>query len=234
MTIWDWKYATDILPLLLEAFGSSLLIAVKSFVGALILGVLIAYTLEKGKLAGVATAALSDFVRKTPILVQLYFVYFVLPDTGIVLSAWTTGVLTLSLHYGFYLAEVYRGGIRAVPAGQVEAAKALGLRSHVIFRKVIVPQALPIITPNAGNYFIYMLKDTPYLSAISVVEVMRVSYRLGGDYFRYVEPITIAGLLFLTSSWTAGILIGLMERRTRGKWASRTLSEADKRQPADR
>jgi len=155
--------------------------------------------------------------------VQLYFVYFVLPDTGIVLSAWITGVVTLSLHYGFYLAEVYRAGIRTVAAGQVEAARALALRRITIFRKVILPQALPIITPNAGNYFIYMLKDTPYLSAISVVEVMRVSYRLGGDHFRYIEPFTIAGILFLISSWSASLLVGLMERRMRGRWARRTI-----------
>lgn len=223
MAFWDWKYANDILPQLLQAFGSSLLITLQAFAGALVLGALFAWLLEAGGRWSKATAAVSDFIRKTPILVQLYFVYFVLPDVGIVLSAWITGVITLSLHYGFYLAEVYRAGIRTVPAGQAEAARALALRRRTIFRKVILPQALPIITPNAGNYFIYMLKDTPYLSAISVVEVMRVSYRLGGDHFRYIEPFTIAGILFLLSSWGASLLVGLMERRMRGHWAQRTV-----------
>lgn len=223
MAIWDWTYAANILPVLLQAFGTSLVITLEAFAGAVVVGAFIAWLLETGGKAGKVTAALSDFVRKTPILVQLYFVYFVLPDVGIVLSAWITGILTLSIHYGFYLAEVYRAGIRTVPAGQVEAARALALRRTIIFRKVILPQALPIITPNAGNYFIYMLKDTPYLSAISVVEVMRVSYRLGGDYFRYIEPFTIAGILFLLSSWGASLLVGLMERRMRGGWARRTI-----------
>ena len=223
MAIWDWKYATDILPVLLQAFGSSLLITVEAFAGALVLGAVAAWFLETGRKAATATATVSDFIRKTPILVQLYFVYFVLPDVGIVLSAWITGVITLSLHYGFYLAEVYRAGIRTVPNGQIEAARALALRRSTIFRKVVLPQALPIITPNAGNYFIYMLKDTPYLSAISVVEVMRVSYRLGGDNFRYIEPFTMAGILFLLSSWIASLLIGLLERRLRGRWARQTI-----------
>lgn len=223
MTIWDWTYATDILPVLVQAFGASLAITFQSFAGALALGAIFAWLLENGGKPARITGAVSDFIRKTPILVQLYFVYFVLPDTGIVLSAWITGVLTLSLHYGFYLAEVYRAGIRTVAAGQVEAARALALRRVTIFRKVILPQALPIITPNAGNYFIYMLKDTPYLSAISVVEVMRVSYRLGGDHFRYIEPFTIVGILFLVSSWSASLLFGVMERRMRGRWARRAI-----------
>lgn len=223
MAIWDWKYAADILPVMLQAFGSSLMITVQAFAGALVLGAVLAWLLEAGGTGAKIAAAASDFIRKTPILVQLYFVYFVLPDVGIVLSAWITGVITLALHYGFYLAEVYRAGIRAVPGGQVEAACALGLRPSLIFGKVVLPQALPIITPNAGNYFIYMLKDTPYLSAISVVEVMRVSYRLGGDHFRYIEPFTIAGILFLLSSWAASLLVGQMERRTRGAWARRTI-----------
>ena len=223
MKIWDWKYAEDILPVLLQAFGNSLVITLEAFAVALVMGGLFAYLMDRPGKAARVTAGLSDFIRKTPVLVQLYFVYFVLPDVGVMLSAWITGVITLSLHYGFYLAEVYRAGLRTVPAGQIEAAKALGLRRSVIFWKVIVPQALPIITPNAGNYFIYMLKDTPYLSAISVVEVMRVSYRLGGEYFRYIEPFTIAGILFLLSSWCAGLLIGLMERRMRGRWARRAV-----------
>jgi polar amino acid transport system permease protein len=223
LTIWDWTYAEKILPELLQAFGASVVITVEAFILALVFGGLVTYLLAVGgKVAGV-TARVSDFIRKTPVLVQIYFVYFVLPDIGIVLSAWITGVLTLALHYGFYLAEVYQGGLRAVSAGQIQAAKALGLRSRVIFWKVMLPQALPIITPNAGNYCIYMLKDTPYLSAISVVEVMRVSYRLGGDYFRYIEPFTITGILFLLASWTAGLLIGFAERRMRGGWARRSV-----------
>jgi polar amino acid transport system permease protein len=222
VTIWDWHFAADALPMLIKAFGSSLAAAVEAFLGALLLGSVVAWLLGLGGKVARPTAAVSDFVRKTPILVQLYFVYFVLPDVGIVLSAWVTGVLTLSLHYAFYLAEVYRAGILAIPKGQLDAAKALGLKRYVIFRKVILPQALPIIIPNAGNYFIYMLKDTPYLSAISVVEVMRVSNRLGGDYFRYVEPFTIAGVLFLVASWIAAFLIGALERHTRGRWANRT------------
>lgn len=223
MSIWDWKYAADIAPLLLQAFGTSIVITVQAFVGAVLLGGLFAWLLERGGKAGKATAGVSDFVRKTPILVQLYFAYFVLPDIGIVLSAWITGVIALSLHYGFYLSDVYRAGIRAVPSGQVEAAKALALGRFTIFRKVVLPQALPIITPNAGNYFIYMLKDTPFLSAISVVEVMRVSYRVGGEFFRYVEPFTMAGALFLVASWAGSLLFGLLERRLRGRWARRTL-----------
>jgi polar amino acid transport system permease protein len=208
---------------LLRAFGSSIVITLEAGAAAIVLGGIVAALLGRSGFAGRATSGLSDFVRKTPILVQLYFVYFVLPDVGVVLSAWITGVLTLALHYSFYIAEVYRAGIAAIPIGQTEAAKALGLRRTVTFAKIILPQSLPIIVPNTGNYVIYMLKDTPYLSAISVIEVMRVSYRLGGDFFRYIEPLTITGLLFLAASWCFALATSLLERRLRGRWARRSI-----------
>src|SRR5690606_29780824 len=107
------------------------------------------------------------------LLIQLYFLYYVLPTTGIVLSPMVTGVIGLGLHYSSYTAEVYRAGINAVPRGQWEAARSLHLNRWQTYRHVILPQAIPPMIPVLGNYLIAMFKDTPLLSAITIVEMLQ-------------------------------------------------------------
>jgi polar amino acid transport system permease protein len=219
--MWDINYALRVLPEIALAFVNSFIITVVAFTVALVLGVLCLWGETTCNSARIGLTAVSDFVRRTPLLVQLYFAFYALPSFGINMTAWTTGIVVLSWHYGFYLAEVYRAAIAAVPKGQWEASRALGLTIRQIYTRVIVPQALPVVVPNAGNYLIYMFKDTPYLAAITVVEAMQVSLRLGSETFRYIEPITICGLLFLLASWASAWCIGWVETRSRGKWATR-------------
>lgn len=217
--MWDQNFVLQILPALLVAFGNTIVITFESFALAAVAAIFVLYLLSANKHVAMATSIVSDFVRKTPILMQLYLLYFVLPGFGVRLSAWTTGVIVLGFHYSFYLAEVYRAALNAVPKGQWEAGRTLGLKPLQIYYKVVIPQVLPLVIPNAGNYLIYMFKDTPYLAAITVVEAMKIASKLGSEYFRYVEPITIVGLLFLLTSWISALLISLLERGSRGKWA---------------
>ena len=150
-----------------------------------------------------------EFIRSTPLLIQIFFLFFVLPEFGIVLDAFTAGVLALGLHYGAYCSEVYRAGLEAVPRGQWEAATALNLDQLATFRDIILPQALPPVVPALGNYLVALFKETPLLSAIAVLELMQTAKILGSETFRYNEPITLVGLFFLAMSLVsaAGIRI---------------------------
>jgi polar amino acid transport system permease protein len=157
--------------------------------------------------------AVVEFIRSTPLLVQVFFLYFALPRFGITLSALTVGVIGLGVHYATYTSEVYRAGIDAVPRGQWEAATALSLSPGRTWTGVILPQAIPRVLPALGNYVISMFKEVPLLLAISVIEVVNKAKELGSATFRFTEPYTIAGLLFLVLSYPASILIRRLERR---------------------
>ena len=159
-----------------------------------------------------------DFVRGTPLLVQLFFLYFAMPGIGIRLSPIATGLIAFSVHYGCYMSEVYRAGIEAVPRGQWDACVALGISRIDTYRSFILPQAIQPIIPAAGNYLVNMFKETPLLSSISVVEMMFVSAEIGADTFRYLEPITVCGLLFLLMSIGASGLVRLTERLYGRHW----------------
>ncbi|MFC7326538.1 ectoine/hydroxyectoine ABC transporter permease subunit EhuD [Marinactinospora rubrisoli] len=154
-----------------------------------------------------------EFIRCTPLLVQLFFVFYVLPGVGIELSPLTAGVIALGVHYAAYTAEVYRSGLEGVPRGQWEATHALSLPVHRAWLAVILPQAIRRVIPALGNYLIAMFKDTPLLFAITVPELLFEANRLGGQYFRYLEMMTVVGLLFIVVSVPSAIAIRLLERR---------------------
>jgi polar amino acid transport system permease protein len=210
---WDWNYAFSILPALLEGLGLTLLATVLGSIVAMILGLLLA-VLQRGPLPlAVAVRGFVEFVRSTPLLVQIFFLFFVLPQFGIVLSALVVGVIALGVHYACYTSEVYRAGIEAVPRGQWEAATALSLPRSRVWTGVVLPQAIPRVVPALGNYVISMFKEVPLLTAIGLLDVVGRAQEAGDTYFRYVEPYTIAGLLFLLLSYPASLLVRRLERR---------------------
>ena len=211
--VWDWNYAFSILPALLEGLGLTLLATVLGSIVAMILGLLLA-VLQRGPLPlAVVVRGFVEFVRSTPLLVQIFFLFFVLPQFGIVLSALTVGVIALGVHYACYTSEVYRAGIEAVPRGQWEAATALSLPRSRVWTGVVLPQAIPRVVPALGNYVISMFKEVPLLTAIGLLDVVGRAQEAGDTYFRYVEPYTIAGLLFLLLSYPASLLVRRLERR---------------------
>jgi polar amino acid transport system permease protein len=157
--------------------------------------------------------AFIEVVRSTPLLVQVFFLAFaVLPALGLQWSAFVIGVVALGVHYATYTSEVYRAGIEAVPVGQWEAATALSLPSTRVWIGVVLPQAVPRVLPALGNYVISMFKEAPLLLAIGVVEVVNAAREAGSLTFRYVEPYTLAGVLFLLLSYPASLLVRRLER----------------------
>lgn len=213
--MWDWNYAIEILPRLLEALKITVAATILGFGIALIAGLLLAAAMRSSfkPICWVAKGFVG-FVRNTPLLVQLFFLYFSLPMVlGVSMPAFYTGIIGLGLHYSTYLAEVYRSGIDAVPKGQWEAAKALNFSKTHTWIRVILPQALPPIIPVLGNYLIVMFKETPILSAITLVELLLTAKTIVSESFRVFEPYTLVGVLFLAISYPASLLVQYLEKR---------------------
>lgn len=214
--IFDWGYAWDIAPRLAEGLAVTIQATVLGMAVALTLGLVLALARRsRYRLLAWPTGALVEFVRSTPLLVQIYFLFYVLPDAGLRLSPLATGVLALGVHYAAYCSEVYRAGLESVPKGQWEAAAALNLGRWRAMRDIIIPQAIPPVVPALGNYLVAMFKDTPLLSAITVLEVLQAAKLTGSETFRYVEPLTLVGALFLVLSLLSAAGIRWVEVRLR-------------------
>jgi polar amino acid transport system permease protein len=219
--MWDWSYAADIMPGLLRAFRVTMGAALTGFALAAVIGLFIAMLARSG-IAPLRwfVRAVVEFIRSTPLLVQLFFLYYSLPMiTPLSFSAFTTGVIGLGLHYGTYLSEVYRSGIEAVPRGQWEAARALNLSQIKTWFGIILPQAIPPIIPMMGNYLIVIVKETPTLSAITLVEVLLTAKNTASVTYRVFEPYTIAGILFLLLSLVLSFGVARLEKTLRRRVA---------------
>lgn len=214
---WDTSsplaYAISILPILAIGLVVTIEAAVAGFAVAMVLG-LIWYLLRRSRIRAVSwtTTFVVEFIRDTPLLVQLFFLYYVLPDYGVVLPAFVTGVLALGLQYSAYTAEVYRGGFEAVPRGQWEAAVALNLSRYRVYRDVVIPQAIPRIMPSMGNYAVSMLKETPVLSVVTVLDMLNLANMIGDRTFEYLVPLSLVGLIFPIMTTLCSVGIHLLER----------------------
>ncbi|MFE0514095.1 ectoine/hydroxyectoine ABC transporter permease subunit EhuD [Streptomyces sp. NPDC058964] len=211
---WDWSAVREFMP----HFWDGLLVTLQ----ALALGSLISFTLGllwallmrvPSRFVRWPVGVVTEFVRNTPLLVQLFFLFYVLPEWGLTFSALTTGVFAIGLHYSTYTMQVYRAGIEAVPAGQWEAATALSLPVRRTWAVVILPQALRRVVPPLGNYVIAMLKDTPILMSITVLEMLGRARLFSQQHFQFTEPVTVIGVAFIVISYLASLLLRTLERR---------------------
>ena len=201
MSHWRWNFVWDILPRLLEATVNTLLAAGIGYAIALVLGLVLALAQRTPwPVLTWAVREVVEFVRSTPLVLQIFFIFYVFPQFGIRLSPWTSGMMAIGLHYASYLSEVYRAGLDGVPRGQWEACRALNLSTARTYFRIILPQALPIALPGMGNYLVGIFKDTPMLSVIGVAELMHTANAIGSEYYRYVESYTLVGLIFLAIS----------------------------------
>ena len=210
---WRWDFAIEILPNMLWATLNTILAAGIGYAIAAIVGLLFLLGQRTPiKIVNIINREIVEFIRSTPLLIQLFFVYFVLPQFGITLSAWVCGMITIGLHFGTYLSEVYRGALEGVPKTQWEACRALNFSTFYTYRKIVLPQAFPIAIPGMGNYLVGIFKDTPLLSTIGVAELFHAATAVGGYHYRYLEPYTIVGIIFLTLSIPAAIWIRKIEK----------------------
>lgn len=213
-------FSTDLiiefLPLFAEGTLITLAATIVGFLLALVIGgVLLALMRTPYRLIHVPAKLFMDFVRSTPLLVQVYFLFFVLPDFGIRMPAFLTGVVALGLHHGAFISETYRAGLNAIPKGQWDAATSLNYPRTKAYRYLILPQAVAIVIPALGNTLIAMMKDTPILSAITVTELMFVANDIGTQRFQYTEPVTFAAIIYLVLSLIAAFGVTWLDRSIR-------------------
>lgn len=210
--MWSWTFFGEIVPVIVGAVRTTIIATLVGFALALVGGLALALCRgSKQKWLALPTAGLIEFVRSTPLLVQLYLIFYGLPAVGLSLSPLTAGILGLGLHYSAYLSEVYRSGIEAVPRGQWEAAVALNFSRGQTWKLIILPQAIRPIIPVLGNYLIVMFKETPVLSAITLVEMLLAAKQIGAESFRYLEAFTLVGIMFLVLSYASSLLVRRLE-----------------------
>lgn len=208
----ELAFALSILPILLRGLVVTIEASIAGFVVALVLGLVFAVLKgARSRLISWPAIAVAEFFRDTPLLVQLFFLYYVLPEYGIVLPAFVTGALALGVQYSAYMAEVYRAGIEAIPRGQREAAHALDLSAARTFTHVILPQAVPRVIPALGNYLVSISKDVPVLSVVTVLEMLAVARIIGDQTFDYLVPLSMVGGLYLMLTLVASALVRVID-----------------------
>ena len=210
---WKWDFVYQILPKMLWATLNTIMAAGIGYAIAVVVGMLFLLGQRTPyKFVNIIVREIVEFIRSTPLLIQLFFVYFVGPQFGIVLSAWMSAMITIGLHFGTYLSEVYRGALEGVPKSQWEACRALNFSAIYTYKRIIFPQAFPIAIPGMGNYLVGIFKDTPLLSTIGVAELFHAATAVGGYHYRYLEPYTMVGIIFLILSIPAAMGIRKLER----------------------
>jgi len=210
----DLIYIIEILPALLKAMLVTLRIAISGYLLAFVLGLLIAMIRVSGNVfLSRLLLMFTEFIRLTPILVQLFFFYYVLPEVGIKLPAEPTGIIVLGLHYSTFTAEVFRSGILAIPKGQWEVSNTLCLPFYIKWFKIILPQSIRPMIPALGNYLIQLFKEVPLLSTITVYELLNTANLIAGETFRYFEVLSIVAILFFLISYPSAIFFRNLESK---------------------
>ncbi len=211
---WDWAFAKSLIPDLLNALSVTAMATILGFALALAVGLFLALG-RRSRLRAVRwpVGLFIEFVRSTPLLVQLYFLYYALPSMGVVASPNQALIFGLGVHYGTYCSEAYRAGINSVAKGQWEAATALNLGSTTKWSRVILPQAIPNVLPALGNFLVAAFKDAPLGFAIQVTGLMAFATSVGSGAFRPVEAYLMIGAGFLAVSLPAAWLVRRLERR---------------------
>ncbi len=154
--------------------------------------------------ASIAAACYIQFIRGTPLLLQLFFIYYVLPYAGIVLTPFVSGALGLTLNYAAYMAEVFRSGIQAIPKGQWEAGSSVGMSRQLLMRRIILPQAIRIIVPSLGNFFVSIFKDSALVSVITMRDLMFSGELLASATYKHFEIFAMVAVIYFLISYPDG------------------------------
>ncbi|MDG0024696.1 amino acid ABC transporter permease [Trinickia sp. Y13] len=208
------QQAQAFLPILLKGAVVTVQVTVLSFLLSSVIGLALALIrLSPVRVLSATGASIVNVIRGLPIIVQLFYIYFVLPDIGIQLTALQAGVIGLGFAYSAYQAENFRAGIEAVDWGQREAAQAMGMRGALIMRRVILPQAFRIALPPYGNTLVMMLKDSSLVSTITVAEMTRAGQLIASSTFQNMTVYTLVALLYLLMSLPLVYGLRRLERR---------------------
>jgi polar amino acid transport system permease protein len=209
-----WTDAAEFLPILLQGCVVTVWVTLGSLALSTVLGLIWALLrVMGGRALAFASKTVVNTIRGIPIIVQLFYIYFVLPDLGIALSAFEAGVIGLGIAYSAYQAENFRAGIEAIDPGQIEAAESIGMSRSLVMRRVILPQAVRIMLPPYGNTMIMMLKDSSLASTITVAELARQGQLIASSTFKNMTVFTLVALLYLAMSVPLTLFAGWLERK---------------------
>jgi len=229
---WSWETFADALPFVLQGLGTLVSVTILTFLFALVFGfVWVILRRIKNKQINWIVTWVMEFIRSTPPIVQLFFIYYawpVMPVIGVTMSGFTSAVIGLGIHFSTYIGEIYRSGIESVDKGQWEATTALNISTWDKWRRIILPQAIPPTIPMLGNYFIILFKEVPITSTIGVQGILFMANTYGARNFSFLEPITIVGLILLALSYPSAILIKKLEVRMNTRFDKNAPIKIDK------
>ena len=210
-----WHDTVEFLPILLSGVALTIIVTLGSLLLSTVLGMLWALLRVSGIgfLAG-ASATLINLIRGIPIIVLLFYLYFVMPDLGVRLTALQAAILGLGIAYSAYQAENFRAGIEAIDKGQIEAAQAIGMGWWVTMRRVVLPQAVRVVLPPYGNIMIMLLKDSSQASTITVAELALQGKLIASSTFKNTSVFTLVALMYLTMSIPLILLVRHLEKRS--------------------
>lgn len=223
---WSWEVFFETIPLIFKGLWITLGLTIACYLFAMIFGFFWVFMSRIPiKPLNWLFRWIAEFIRSTPPLVQLFFIYFAwptIPVIGVTLNPFVAAILGLGLHFSTYTSEVYRSGIESVEKGQWEATTALNLSTMQKWRHVILPQAIPPTIPMLGNYLIIMFKEVPLSSTIGVVAMLHIANDYGAQYYKYVEPLTVVALFFLLLSYPSALLINRLEKKYNRRFDKKT------------
>lgn len=202
------------LPSLLAGAWVTITVSLVAYALAFIVGLVfgIARMSRFWPIKAVATVYV-QFIRGTPLLLQLFFIYYVLPYGGIVLTAFASGVSGLTINYSAYMAEVFRSGVQAIPRGQREAGLSLGMSRRLLMRRIILPQAIRIVIPAIGNFFVSIFKDSALVSVITMRDLMFSGQLLASATFKHFEIFALVAVIYFVISYPTAKLVDYIEAR---------------------
>lgn len=209
-----WNDAVEFAPILLKGAQVTVMVTITSLVLSTLLGLFWALLRTSHiKVLSWISATFVNTIRGIPILVQLFYIYFVLPEIGIQLTAFQAGSIGLGIAYSAYMSEVFRAGIEAIDAGQIEAAQTIGMTRWLIMARVVLPQAFRIALPPYGNNLIMLLKDSSQTSAITVAELSLESKLIAASTFKNTTVFTMGAIGYLVMSLPLIFLVARLEKR---------------------
>ena len=209
-----WRDTVEFLPILMSGVALTIIVTIGSLLLSTVLGLVWALMRVSG--IGILTGfsgALINVIRGIPIIVLLFYLYFVMPEFGVTLTALQAAILGLGIAYSAYQAENFRAGIEAIDKGQIEAAQAIGMSWWQTMRRVVLPQAVKIVLPPYGNVMIMMLKDSSQASTITVAELALQGKLIASSTFKNTSVFTLVALMYLTMSIPLILLVRHFEKR---------------------
>lgn len=213
-----WRDAVEFFPILMSGVALTIIVTIGSLLLSTALGLVWALMRVSGiRIFAGFSAALINVIRGIPIIVLLFYLYFVMPEFGLTLSALQAAILGLGIAYSAYQAENFRAGIEAIDKGQIEAAQAIGMGWWLTMRRVVLPQAVKVVLPPYGNIMIMMLKDSSQASTITVAELALQGKLIASSTFKNTSVFTLVALMYLTMSIPLILLVRHFEKRAAHK-----------------